>query len=637
MLAVAQPYPLYFDANGTPLSNGYLYFGQENMDPEAYPVTVYWDELGTQPAAQPIRTLNGMAVRNGAPAFIYSNIDYSLTARDSKRRQVLFLRSSAANASSYRGISIDIYRAFGIVGDDSDVTTALLNALQKLKDDGFQGEIDFAGPAYRISDTILWPPGTLPAGRNMGSRDDPTYVAGTRFSWYGPAGQEMFKFGYQTDGANNPIVVVGGGMRDIQLNGRAIAGKTLSIKDLQYAKFDRLNFAGPSQSAVYMTNSNGVPPTRGLRFDIIKIELRGGATQNAHGFHLDGLTGGSDGVTLSTVSRAIVEHANGDGVRIGKAGDAFSWYDLQTFRADVETGFGVNASSTDPGQIIGNHNFYGGIISGGIYVAKAGAAQGWVLTGVGNTDVNDGTVAVYGPGQFDVYQPTSTSGRSNGPCRIGNLRDIVHQDAMKFRRWDSANDTLHTVQGNYLTGGNYVGASIADAGQPGGAVRLTTGNVSGNVIYITDSPNIGAVGEVPQYRPMLHFIASAVSTAAMKFRIGEIGDLADPPINGIYIEADPAVDAHYQCICRSAGTQTAVPVSVLGIGVAKIQWRLEITDYSVTFLYRTVGNELWGVGATISTNIPTTPLSRLAWIKTTSAAQKSFDLYEWKLAFESEV
>lgn len=82
------PYPSYFDVDGSPLENGYLYFGAANQNPETNPITVYWDSAYLVPAAQPIRTSGGFAVRNGSPANVYVTTDYSLTVRDKNLRLV---------------------------------------------------------------------------------------------------------------------------------------------------------------------------------------------------------------------------------------------------------------------------------------------------------------------------------------------------------------------------------------------------------------------------------------------------------------------------------------------------------------------------------------------------------------------
>lgn len=87
---LAPPYPIFTDKSGTPLDNGYLYFGTANLNPETNPITVYYDSALTQPAAQPLRTSNGYVMRNGSPALIYANSQFSVTVRDKKKAMVIY-------------------------------------------------------------------------------------------------------------------------------------------------------------------------------------------------------------------------------------------------------------------------------------------------------------------------------------------------------------------------------------------------------------------------------------------------------------------------------------------------------------------------------------------------------------------
>jgi hypothetical protein len=81
-IVVAQPYKMFFDRDGNPLENGYIYVGIENLNAETNPLAIYWDEALTLAGAQPIRTLAGYPVRNGTPANIFVPADYSITVRD---------------------------------------------------------------------------------------------------------------------------------------------------------------------------------------------------------------------------------------------------------------------------------------------------------------------------------------------------------------------------------------------------------------------------------------------------------------------------------------------------------------------------------------------------------------------------
>jgi hypothetical protein len=87
---LAPPYPIFTDRDGSPLDNGFLYFGVAGLNPETNPIQVYYDINLTQPAAQPLRTSNGYVMRNGAPALIYANAQFSVTVRDKNSQLVIY-------------------------------------------------------------------------------------------------------------------------------------------------------------------------------------------------------------------------------------------------------------------------------------------------------------------------------------------------------------------------------------------------------------------------------------------------------------------------------------------------------------------------------------------------------------------
>lgn len=87
---ILQPYPVLFDKSGQPLDAGYVYVGQYGLNPETSPINIYWDEDLTQPAPQPIRTINGYYSRNGTPAKIFiSGASCSISVRD-KSQSIVF-------------------------------------------------------------------------------------------------------------------------------------------------------------------------------------------------------------------------------------------------------------------------------------------------------------------------------------------------------------------------------------------------------------------------------------------------------------------------------------------------------------------------------------------------------------------
>lgn len=98
MLAIEAPFPQFFDTDGSPMDAGQLFFGVANQNPETSPITVYWDAAATQPAAQPIPTLNGYAVRNGTPAAVFVGGDYSLNARNKRGSLIFYAPTSNSGA-----------------------------------------------------------------------------------------------------------------------------------------------------------------------------------------------------------------------------------------------------------------------------------------------------------------------------------------------------------------------------------------------------------------------------------------------------------------------------------------------------------------------------------------------------------
>lgn len=83
-LSIQPPFPVFSDADGSPLENGYIWIGQANLDPQTNPIAVYWDEALTILAAQPIRTLGGYPSWNGTPARLYAATSYSIRVLDAK-------------------------------------------------------------------------------------------------------------------------------------------------------------------------------------------------------------------------------------------------------------------------------------------------------------------------------------------------------------------------------------------------------------------------------------------------------------------------------------------------------------------------------------------------------------------------
>jgi len=490
------------------------------------------------------------------------------------------------------------------------------------------GSVIFPPGDFRINGILTLPGKVRLVGQGAGRVAQPTQAAATTISWYGAA-SEMIRVGYQ--GA----VVVNGGIEGIRLNGRVLATRGLAIKDFQHGVFEEIVITGTTVSALYMTNTAALDPTGFCDFKGIQISLRGNSTDSAHGILLDGIGGGVSGVTLCSWEDVRIEHANGDGVRVNERGDGMTWYNFYSFRAGVETGFSIRSTASSSG-VVSAWSFYNALPNAGVQIDTPNTAKGWLFDTMQDIDV-DATASqlIYGNGRSDVSVLTTTSTRQKGPSKIRGFRNSIIEDPMYFRRWDSTNNTLITSGGNYLTGGTYAAANISSAGLPGGAIAITAGNVATNALYIS-AAGTAASGYASSYEPQMAVMWAPVELTNCVFRVGFVGTFVDLPDDGIYVEVAPGTSGFYRCVTRSGGVETAT-VTALAISTSALQWRIEYKGGSAQFLYRAVGNNLWGLGASHTTNVPTVPLADIVYARTLEAANKALTLYDYRVAWDLEL
>lgn len=145
-LQIASPFQQFFDRDGSPLDNGFVYVGTANLNPETNPLTVYFDDALTIPAAQPLRTSNGYIMRNGSPARLYtSQENFSLTVRE-KNGVLVYTVADATSLSNLQtqlaagsGSSMVGYNQGGIGAVDRTVQSRLQDYIS-VKDFGAVGD-----------------------------------------------------------------------------------------------------------------------------------------------------------------------------------------------------------------------------------------------------------------------------------------------------------------------------------------------------------------------------------------------------------------------------------------------------------------------------------------------------------------
>lgn len=118
MQKVSNPVSYYFDTTGALADGGKIYVGVVDGDPEADPITAYWDKELTIEATQPLRTIGGLVANGTTPAAFYvAEDDYSMRVRDYNDAQVFYSPSVFAEGTeSFQPLSPNLTAISNIEG-----------------------------------------------------------------------------------------------------------------------------------------------------------------------------------------------------------------------------------------------------------------------------------------------------------------------------------------------------------------------------------------------------------------------------------------------------------------------------------------------------------------------------------------
>jgi hypothetical protein len=158
MARVTEPFPIFYDDDGTPLENGMIYIGTAGDDARANPLSVFLEANPAVAAEQPIRTLGGRPAYQGAPTNI---------AVGAANYSILVLNKYGTPITSDQNVvSDDVIVSvtdFGAVGDGvTDDTAAVQAALDSLATGGV---VFMPAGVYKIDADLTVPNGvTLDGG-----------------------------------------------------------------------------------------------------------------------------------------------------------------------------------------------------------------------------------------------------------------------------------------------------------------------------------------------------------------------------------------------------------------------------------------------------------------------------------------
>jgi len=105
-LSIQVPFPVFQDRDGQPLDNGYVWLGDENLNPQTNPIIAYFDSALTIPASQPLRTINGYVSNAGTPAQVYVDaVNFSILVQDSKGSMVYTFPNGTGISPNASGVA----------------------------------------------------------------------------------------------------------------------------------------------------------------------------------------------------------------------------------------------------------------------------------------------------------------------------------------------------------------------------------------------------------------------------------------------------------------------------------------------------------------------------------------------------
>lgn len=106
---LGNPFPMFFDRYGRPLTGGRVYLGEAGEDPELAPVDAFYDaELATT-APQPIPVIGGLLTRDGSPTQIYVSVaQFSVRVRDADGAEVFYVAAANLDADEYQPLDDDL-------------------------------------------------------------------------------------------------------------------------------------------------------------------------------------------------------------------------------------------------------------------------------------------------------------------------------------------------------------------------------------------------------------------------------------------------------------------------------------------------------------------------------------------------
>lgn len=118
---VSTPFPVFNDKDGSPLSGGSIFIGEQYKNPIASPIQIFYDSSLQVPAEQPVRTINGYVVKNGSVREIFSSEPIVSIVVKNKKGELVW---SSPSVNLNPGVTTN-----AVIDQESGMTQEQLNAL----------------------------------------------------------------------------------------------------------------------------------------------------------------------------------------------------------------------------------------------------------------------------------------------------------------------------------------------------------------------------------------------------------------------------------------------------------------------------------------------------------------------------
>lgn len=516
MYAITSPVPQFFDLSGDPLDAGKIYIGTAGSNPITSPVAVYWDEAGTQPAAQPIRTVSGYPARNGKPARVYVGTDdFSMavmTRSDVVVTTELSVLSSAtlradlaatggsalvgfqqAGAGAITMTAQDDLRArlvtpqqFGAVGDN---TADDSNALEAMFATGLPWEIPYTASGYKISRQL-----TINASGVCHGFIKPTTAVGANACFVIAAS------GYSTKRFIGGLRVVGdvtvraAGVRGIQVDAPIAVLERCSALQLDYGLVVRAYSVTLRDCHSHQCNTNLSAYARSFLTEINALTIDGGQYDSAVNVALnigdaswpDALAAGnSHGVVINIINGVSTDGAESRIDNVGTVNIIGTY--AETTNTDCLWRLGGS----------GDGNIRGVKISGNFFKSARYAVK--CLSGVAGLEVGQNFLSGITSCEIklstDLYSVVHREGTYAGCFGEGTRVGLA------YRSLPIANITFDgvTIEADFLAKGIQSAQSERSKYYPGGTVTVSGGlarNITTSAGSVYASPASGKAGTV---------------------------------------------------------------------------------------------------------------------------------------------